>query len=63
MAKRFKMAKQNNFLDTLERWSRKHPFWFWGLSIGWIIFPDPIPIADDLIIAVILSIVGVRKLK
>lgn len=55
-----------NLIDRLERFSRNHPFIFWGLSIIYLISPiDLIPLnpIDDIILTVILSLVGIKKLK
>ena len=56
-----------NLIDKLERFSKKHPFIFWGGSLLWIILPFPIdflPIfIDDLILSIILSLVGIKKLS
>ena len=61
------MAKEKiNLIDRLERFSKNHPFIFWGLSIIYLLSPiDLIPFnfIDDLILAVILSLVGIKKLK
>jgi len=52
-----------NLIDRMERFSRNHPFIFWGGSLLWIIIPDPIPLIDEILVAVIMSLVGLRKLK
>ena len=52
-----------NLIDKLERFSKKHPFIFWGGSLLWIILPDPIPVIDEILVITILSIVGIKKLK
>lgn len=57
------MAKKLNLIDRLERFSRNHPIIFWGGSLLWIIIPDPIPIIDEILLAVMLSFVGLRKLR
>lgn len=57
------ITESTNLIDTLERFSTKHPFIFWGFSILWLLFPDPIPVLDDIILAIILSLVGIKKLK
>ena len=53
-----------NFIDRLEIFSRNHPFIFWGGSLLWLILPDFLPIViDDIILAIILSFVGLKKLS
>ena len=55
-----------NLIDRLERFSKNHPFIFWGGSLAWIILPFPIdfiPIIDDILLTIILSLVGFKKLK
>lgn len=57
---------KKNLIDKLEQFSKNHPFIFWGGSLLWIILPFPIdfiPVIDDIILAVILSLVGLKKLK
>ena len=55
-----------NLIDKLERFSRNHPIIFWGGSLLWIILPFPIdfiPFIDDILLAVMLSLIGLKKLK
>ena len=52
-----------NLIDRLERFSKKHPFIFWGGSLLWIIIPEPIPLIDDIFVAIIMGLVGLKKLK
>ena len=57
-----KMAKKS-LIDKLEKFSKRHPFIFWGGSLLWVILPDPIPVIDEILVITMLSIVGIKKLK
>ena len=52
-----------NLIDKLERFSRNHPIIFWGGSLLWIVIPEPLPLIDDILLAVIMGLVGLKKLK
>lgn len=57
------ISEKTTLIDKLEGFATRHPIIFWGGSIAWILIPDPIPIIDDIILTVILSLVGLRKLS
>ena len=57
------ISQSTSWVDKLERFATNHPILFWGGSLIWILIPEPIPVLDDLILAVILSLVGIRKLS
>ena len=56
------MSKKN-LIERLEKFSRNHPIIFWGGSLLYIIIPDPIPLIDDILVAVIMGLVGLKKLQ